>query len=297
MTNSCDQTATPEVKGRIIYRFQPYWHSFEDQAKLHPPSGKSIEDKCLRAAHIEKDKLWFSTPQKLNDPTDLVPDIEDDASTDDKNELLSEFVKRKYAQNSNGYSWLFDSELTADLGSGNAKFLDQHWSSSELCQLFQNRFHRLGLACFTPFWESLPMWAHYAQNHEGFVIEYRLCPFEVVKRALHIWCLDVDYSNTRNKESLTEVLITPDKAFKRAISKKSLDWSYEKELRLIHFDGGNRFVGIDSAAMRVTGIIAGIKSSEQQRKLLKAKCADWDVTYSEARLLPGGRNFFRHYPT
>jgi Protein of unknown function (DUF2971) len=297
MMNRSDQTICEQETGQKVYRFQPYWHLFEDQARLHSPSGKSIEDKCLRAAHIEKDKLWFSTPQKLNDPTDLVPEINDDASTDDKNELLNEFVKRKYAQNSNGYSWLFDSELTADLGSGNAKFSDLHWSSSELCQLFQNRFHRLGLACFTPFWENLAMWAHYAQNHRGFVIEYRLHQFALLNRARDIWCLNVDYSSTRNIESLTEVLLTPDKAFKRAISKKSLDWSYEKELRLIHFDGGDKFVAIDPDAVRITGIIAGIESSEQQRKLLKAKCANWDVTYAEARLLPGGRDFLRKYPT
>ena len=88
--------------------------------------------------------------------------------------------------------------------------------------------------------DSLPLWAHYASNHEGFVMEYdfRSLPFESVV-GLSLWT--VRYSGVFNASELLLGLQTgqPFNILFGLIAALHIspDWKYEEEWRLVLVDG------------------------------------------------------------
>lgn len=100
------------------------------------------------------------------------------------------------------------------------------------------------IACLSESIDSVTMWSHYAQNHEGFALEYDLRPL-LVQKEMNCCILPVIYDNNRfdansfiqwymakglgldvkNIDSLSHL--------KMAIH-KSTQWEYENEWRIIH---------------------------------------------------------------
>jgi len=89
----------------------------------------------------------------------------------------------------------------------------------------------LRVACFSKTNQSILMWSHYAQNHQGFCIEYDFNGWEC-KKFLH----PVHYVKNRHyvtgdfSDSLNPSL---GNAIIDAALYKSSEWSYEKEWRIV----------------------------------------------------------------
>ena len=78
---------------------------------------------------------------------------------------------------------------------------------------------------------NLLMWAHYAYNHTGYCVKYNFPEnfvYEDIPNSTLSRLGNVDYVG---KISLTDELTLNDAFFK-----KSADWSYESEVRLLHYD-------------------------------------------------------------
>ncbi|WP_331347148.1 DUF2971 domain-containing protein [Cellvibrio sp. UBA7661] len=89
-----------------------------------------------------------------------------------------------------------------------------------------------GIYCFFSGAPLHPlMWAHYANNHTGFCIEYN---FEDQTRETPLY--EVDYSTKSVQLSIDELLLCPQQAFTRLLTTKSSEWQYEKEFRLIYLN-------------------------------------------------------------
>ncbi|WP_170335440.1 DUF2971 domain-containing protein [Ruegeria arenilitoris] len=147
--------------------------------------------------------------------------------------------------------------------------------------------------CFSKSPIVSPMWAHYAQNHSGFVLEFdveklRACFEEVEIR-------DVDYKSEPNPalaESLMRVTATKkprhavwlrQAVLTEAYFSKYRDWSYEQECRLVDRNryvevvGGNDILFIPSDC--ITAMIVGNKYPENQMsksvEVAGAQGVDW----------------------
>ena len=129
-----------------------------------------------------------------------------------------------------------------------------------------------GLICFTdcPI-EFLPMWAYYANNHCGFLVEYEIKK----KAAIH----EVSYEservdvtglllrlieegldahkkglqNTPESKALTALLL-------QNLYFKSIDWAHEKEFRIVQSIHGTKGenLPLSNFGMRVSKIVAGM---------------------------------------
>jgi len=103
----------------------------------------------------------------------------------------------------------------------------------ELNKHCNETLRKMRIACFTECFDSMPMWAHYASDHQGVCLLYdttsvadsldktRLFPVKYSKQIP-----DIIYfiNNRKRRKNLIESCAT----------RKHADWSYEKEWRLVY---------------------------------------------------------------
>jgi len=168
--------------------------------------------------------LRFTHPNKFNDPFDYYPTSSALGA--------NKFIKRVQSE-----------QPSLQKNKTNFKNIIKNSSilrSREFRDLTAKQFC---ITCFskTPF--SLPMWAHYANNHDGCVIEFRelnekenseaLKNFRSSQENPYLIPFDVTYSNKRpsvfdaNGQTNTE-----DNGFMAALIKAKV-WEYEQEVRTI----------------------------------------------------------------
>jgi len=152
--------------------------------------------------------------------------------------------------------------------------------------------------CFSLSPTVIPMWAHYAQNHTGFVLEF--CEEKLTKSFPESGFGDVDYMDTP-KEDLTDMLyrayeigkprytyFLQNGVFSAAYYTKASCWSYEQERRMIVRDAETRKVDqltlIDVPSECVSSIICGSRATEQTKQALMEKALEIDCQYLELRI-------------
>lgn len=165
------------------------------------------------------------------------------------------------------------------------------------------------IACFSKRWNSLPMWAHYANNHKGFVVQYmamvskdnNFYKVKYTKKPPSIFEIgnvcDSNYDNIRNKfEKFYMGLNLDDVDLARAFfsgaiisSKikleicrlKNKDWEYEKEYRLIMTEGSvfleKNLLHFDHAFIKPLHIYAGMYCCEENEKKLEELSKVWGI--------------------
>lgn len=100
------------------------------------------------------------------------------------------------------------------------------------------------IACFTENLYSSLMWAHYADSHKGFVVEYRgidlfpdvlpvrYSPERIDATDLVFYCLAYKLSSEYHMHSELKDVLLPTKI----LTNKTMDWKYEKEWRIFKQD-------------------------------------------------------------
>jgi len=135
--------------------------------------------------------------------------------------------------------------------------------------------------------DSLPLWAHYADNHKGFAMEYdfKSLPLEDVM-SLMLW--PVRYIGIFNA---TEMLrgLRPGMTFNNlfalvAALHKSPDWAYEQEWRLVLPDGVTESARNFKAPLKAVYLGTNISSNDERMVRDSARIAD--VPVFKMRLVP-----------
>ncbi len=227
-----------------LYRFQPICVPGSD-----------------RLSSLKMNEVWFSDPTSFNDPFDLRPNIRDlvpDRWSDNEDFMLA---RRK--------------ALASLLADGNAYqgalFIDpalmdefQAWISDETndeldwdCRLraaIGTRIAQFGVVCLTPRLDNLLMWAHYANNGQGFGIEYEV---DWGHQSQDIRYVPVQYSSNVPELCFSEAMFTPHQFLQRVIASKHSDWAYEQEIRLVCLNGKGKSIELPTNFARMTSLIAG----------------------------------------
>jgi hypothetical protein len=146
---------------------------------------------------------------------------------------------------------------------------------------------QLPTTCFSRTPSSLPMWAHYAQNSEGFVLE--IDESVLASRYPESGFGDVEYRSgpdERLNEALASAFVTAKPrhtyllrraVFSAAYYTKSEQWAYEQERRMVasHEEVRNlgAFLLLDCPSEAITAVICGARASEDTRRHLIARAA------------------------
>lgn len=192
--------------------------------------------------NIVKGKIKFTTVEKLNDPTELIPIMDIEQIKDSLKEL------RKNGFTNEDLTALRQQEILLDEIAPGMRLLDApntideanamininvydniNYLTSMFSQTIEQMRQNCGLFCITTRSNSLPMWAHYADKARGFVVEFEGLEERFNNHDTDVLdiLLPVNYQDKR-----TGVTFDPDSTRFMFLTKHS-DWGYEQEMRII----------------------------------------------------------------
>lgn len=152
--------------------------------------------------------------------------------------------------------------------------------------------------CFSRSPDVVPMWAHYAENHKGFVIEFsEKCLTAAFPDSN---CQDVTYSDAAS-EDLTDMLYRAFKigkyryvyllrlgVYNAAYFTKATCWSYERERRMVAAEKEVRDISgvllLNAPVHCVRSIIVGARATHETKQALLTKSQELGCHYFEMRI-------------
>jgi len=168
---------------------------------------------------LEHEMVSFSTPLEFNDPYDCSSSLVD-VSDELVLKMLSisenlKFLPSGFDKSADGLSFI------------------KHMKDVPMKNAIDKVLKRVKIACFSEKKHNLLMWSHYSRNHTGICIE-----FDVAKLIAHLkrtentpFFLKVRYSSKRDSFSWSEIGDADNLV--KWLKTKSIDWKYEKEVRLL----------------------------------------------------------------
>lgn len=147
----------------------------------------------------------------------------------------------------------------------------------KLCSRIQGELDRIRsiarICCFSERRDSMAMWAHYTDRHTGFCVEYDIpsvAPFELAHLFPVVYLDEIlDYMALLVDDSVSPPTIRLNNTIAPIIAAccKSLDWSYEREWRLVLFGPDSPFVDMAAKAVYI-----GSRAAAETREVLRDVC-------------------------
>ncbi len=206
--------------------------------------------------NLKDRRIWFSKPASFNDPFDGQMGYNIEQVTDEEWKDLTEVFRRKWPKGSADFdrNHLINGKPNDVL---KAKVLDGYKLARHI-KIDEVKEH--GVACFSEQVDNILMWAHYAEGHRGFCLEFDTT-FPPFVMAQH-----VSYSKSYPEINIADVILNRKKFGELPLlTTKSKHWCYEKEWRCLHQDGNIAF-GIDVAAL--TGIYFGCEMPYVHKEII-----------------------------
>jgi len=218
--------------------------------KYQAVTARTLENLKLRT-------LWFSAPSCFNDPFDCALQVAHaDLSEADLDRALA------YVRSHAPLAPSLEAQLTT---SGRPSSTFRELMVRAVKDAFEQRrqvnLHERGVACFSAKKDDILMWAHYADGHRGFCLEFDMSgePFsrarEVVYRADVPSINPLDVLEPGPKPDLVEAMMLT----------KSESWRYEAEWRVFHLEAGKAYT---YAPALLTAVYLGTSMPEGQRDVV-----------------------------
>ncbi len=213
---------------------------------------------------LASSQLYFSTPDKFNDPFDCQLSVN---SQNTDQEIYDYFVRY--------FGKSIPDNVLQDLIK-QTKDNPDRWQEI-LDESIKQTTNKTGVCCFSINMSNLLLWSHYAEQHKGICLG-----FDIEKDAdFFKYPLMIRYSSVypifnhiKEQQDLVDKLLQT----------KSKDWSYEEELRIMKINSSGLFKFKKEALVE---IIFGSKSSDDDinRIINIAKENDFNnLVYSKARI-------------
>lgn len=138
-----------------------------------------------------------------------------------------------------------------------------------------------GITCFSQKDVSLLMWGHYANNHRGICIEYFWDAMPIQNMGL------VDYNREIMRIKNFEDDIELDKFSREILFRKSQEWAYEDEVRVIAPDVQLGKKGREWHAPTPKSIRLGVKADESLKAEIKGLCKEKGIELYQMKKVPG----------
>lgn len=303
--------------------------------KFYAPTIENISD-------VQNRLLWLSSPDTFNDPYDCRIFFNNDAfqqyytirsfkdrqifSDEEKNTIYRLNTKSTFYLDS--FSNRFREIVEKSRKKSIQSFQKELWESSRfVSQYIKNLiFGKYRIACFSSYlWDSKSceqlMWAHYAQSHKGFCVEYDISslfnsdvkdedifPFYCTgeeygyllpseqRRIIMNGFFPIHYSSKKIEISKTlcyaiskelcSKLQRRDiniKVFRSMIT-KTIPWKYEQEWRLIVDSDVSQTVNYKIPFPFARRIIVGVKASNELKRILYDTANLLDISYINERI-------------
>ena len=142
----------------------------------------------------------------------------------------------------------------------------------EVLQRMIDRRNEIGIFSLSGTYKDELLWAHYANSHFGFCIEYDLDVLTKAYKADKIYSFPVSYSNSPPQISLNDLLDKEGISIIRKIAgNKSKRWEYEKEHRIIVNRFGEKAYDFTAVKSIYFGIRMQVKEKTEIMKRLQGR--------------------------
>jgi len=249
----------------------------------------SFDEQNRNIDNLKKDIVWLSDPSSFNDPYEFSSKIDIDivlkkSYTDKINVFLDSTFKDSFTneektilQKDNRSYGEIVSELIATGRISQEKLDDfEYRYIGVITESIENENIKklFKVSSFSESNSSLLMWGHYANKHTGFCIEYNIKSLSI-EHPLTKSLYPVVYS--KELVDMTEYYLHKTKNpnldyLLPVMIKKSLEWEYEKEWRLLIVD--NTEIGIEFPMPRPKAIYLGSKFNPDNLKEIYTYCSD-----------------------
>lgn len=209
---------------------------------------------------ISENYFYAPNAEKLNDPCETL--------------VLSERIKTQ----TNIFGKLFGKKSKENLTDLHNK-LDNFISTKE----------KAGIYSLSKSFNDELLWAHYANNHKGFCIEY---DFEILtdKNSFYnFYPFDVEYSSNPPEIDISDISSKHQNILKKIAGTKSDKWSYEQEKRILTDKYGEHEYNYAA----VKAIYFGLRMPEKQQTKIMETLAGRGIEYFQIRLITNSYIFTR----
>ena len=219
--------------------------------------------------------FYLNSRVDFNDPFDSTANIQ---LNDSKKELRKKFetLIKSGLKNSNQNmdKWEIQNKVSElmEKNQNTPYFLDD---------FMVNAVNEIGIYCLSENNASILMWSHFANNHNGLVLEFEVA--ETIDTFLGI--SKIIYSE---KYPTLKFMNQKDNDHYNLVTTKSKDWEYEKEWRIIKPYGAKKYLAFKPSALR--SLTFGCKADETVRKLVsellekRAELGLPKITIKQARM-------------
>ena len=198
---------------------------------------------------ITNDTIYLPTFAELNDPRDGKPRLADVPA-----DRIVDFLYRKYEERTPAATPAKRAEALNEI-KVMAAFYGREWLLREMTRLLHELFDQTRVYCMSQRWNNLPMWAKYADGHQGYCVEFaNVPPFAAARMVVYDNSPEMDVTNE-------------DHAHFGWFYLKTTEWSNEEEVRLVL----PRLARTDSIAFppqALNRIILGERMSMKNRKVI-----------------------------
>lgn len=225
---------------------------------------------------LEMNYIRFTQPKYFNDPFELKPHIKGLASDNFlkfHSKTLEESIKKEYYTYCSLIPNITLEQFKQNIQEKQKEILENSIIKNGISQCIKDQINEnLGILSLTTKKDNLLMWAHYANEHKGFVIELDKSHlfFNQHKKYKNFLgqLLKVNYSKTRPSHEFSELDTV------KIFLTKSKEWEYEEEYRmflpLINADNNSKkelfLYTIPSDAIK--SIYCGWNMSEENKNLI-----------------------------
>ena len=213
-------------------------------------------------------KLFRTTPLGFNDPYDCLVEIDPNASEE---HLLHWFRYYRMLQSYDSEQWIdtvnnIKPDLTEYLNDNTKAFNSTHHReviTSLIKKTLQKFVNQSRLICFSAIPDNILMWAHYADKHEGYCLEFSA---ENLKTNRSIGFYKVKYLDLRPLINFSHEEWLNHDFSRKILMVKSNFWRYEEEIRMIK-TGKEEYFDFKPSALKK--IIFGYAMPDSHKKGFK----------------------------
>lgn len=227
---------------------------------------KYYGDKPEKIDSVKEQKMWYSAPCNFNDVFDCEISIDETGIFNSALQMVPD--KRGVRPGSQMWHQLKQT-INKEIRSLRSTFEDMKTTT--------------GISCLSESYDSLLMWAHYANNHSGICVEYELME---INKQLGFSPVPVIYSDERVYfRSINQNTVEADSisVFIESLTSKSTEWSYEKEWRIIRDNAacGDNWNAEKKGALldmiRPRSVILGCMAKPDFERSVREYCEEYKI--------------------
>lgn len=228
-------------------KIQPYPHFIYKYLPLNDDKHK----KFLRDYLVES-KLWLSSPNSFNDPFDM------------KCRYIFEGKPQEKRKHLNTRFKLYDPDLPKDHRERiiSRSLANDQFLAETLENIYKHQINENGVCCFSEDTKSILMWAHYGSSHKGISLQFQIC------KDIFIFTQAAAVTYSHEYPTINYLKDNLNNAIAGSMWRKSKNWEYEKERRIIHPIESNCYLQFNPSAL--TALILGCKLKSDSEEIIKS---------------------------